>query len=55
MSLRNCRKSRFHQIPSPDDMTLLEEVKEIREDIDYLLEEYQRLKKRVYNIETGDV
>jgi len=28
---------------------------EMREDIDYLINELEQLKKRVYDIETGDV
>ena len=32
-----------------------EEMKNITEDIDYLINELQQLKKRVYDIETGDV
>jgi len=32
-----------------------EEMKNITEDIDYLIDELERLKKRVYDIETGDV
>ena len=32
-----------------------EEMMEMREDIDYLINELEQLKKRVYDIETGDV
>jgi len=32
-----------------------EEMIEMREDIDYLINELQQLKKRVYDIETGNV
>jgi len=32
-----------------------EEMKNITEDIDYLINELEQLKKRVYDIETGDV
>jgi len=32
-----------------------EEMIEMREDIDYLINELEQLKKRVYDIETGDV
>jgi len=32
-----------------------EEMMEMREDIDYLINELHQLKKRVYDIETGDV
>jgi len=32
-----------------------EEMMEMREDIDYLISELKQLKKRVYDIETGDV
>ena len=32
-----------------------EEIKDLWDSIDYLYEELRRLKKRVYDIETGDV
>jgi len=32
-----------------------EEIKDLWDSIDYLCEELRRLKKRVYDIETGDV
>ena len=32
-----------------------EEMIEMREDIDYLINELEQLKKRVYDIESGDV